>query len=200
MKIHKGVENINKYSAKQIARIAIFSTISFILMFLNTSLPLFPPFLKVDLSEIPAVIMLLTGGVYEAIFVSLIKNIIHFTVSQSAGIGELINFIISASFIILIHFLYNKTKKIKVSLLFSTIIISILSALVNYFIMFPLYSVLLGINKQMILNLAASFNPLVVNLNLYFMIIIIPFNLIKFTIVSILSYNLFNKIKGGFKK
>ncbi|MGH4140896.1 ECF transporter S component [Clostridium sp.] len=179
-------------------RIAIFSTISFILMFLNTSLPLFPPFLKVDLSEIPAVIMLLTGGAYEAIFVSLIKNIIHFTVSQSAGIGELINFIISASFIILIHFLYNKTKKIKISLVLSTIIISILSAIVNYFIMFPLYSILLGINKQMILNLAASFNPLVINLSLYFVLIIIPFNLIKFTIVSILSYNLFNKVKGGF--
>ncbi|MGH4120817.1 ECF transporter S component [Clostridium sp.] len=200
MEVSKGGEHIIKYSAKQIVRIAIFSTLSFILMFLNTSLPLFPPFLKVDLSEIPAVIMLLTGGVYEAIFVSLIKNILHFTVSQSAGIGELINFIISASFIILIHFLYNKTKKIKISLLLSTIIISILSALVNYFIMFPLYNILLGVNKQMILNLAASFNPIVVNLSLYFVLIIIPFNLIKFTIVSILSYNLFNKIKGGFYK
>ena len=189
---------MNKYSAKQLVMIAMFSTISFILMFLNTSLPLFPLFLKVDLSEIPAVIMLFTGGVYEAILVSLIKNILHFTFSQTAGVGELINFLISSSYIILIHFLYNKTKKIKVSLIFSTIIISILSTAVNYFIMFPLYSIILGVTKQMILNLAASFNPFVTNISLYFIIIIIPFNLIKFSLVSVLSYNLYNKIKRGF--
>ena len=190
---------MKKYSTKQIVRISLFSSISFILMFLNTSLPLFPLFLKVDLSDIPAVIMLFTGGVYEAVFVSLIKNILHFTVTQTAGVGELINFVISASFVILIYFLYKKTKKIKTSLLFSTIIISILSAVVNYFIMFPLYSIVLGVNKQMILNLAASFNPLVVNVSLYFILIIIPFNLVKFTIVSILSCNLLNKIKGVIK-
>ena len=65
--------------------------------------------------------------------------------------------------------------------------------------MFPLYSIVLGVTKQMILSLVASFNPLVVNVSLYFIIIIILFNLIKFPIVSILSYNLLNKIKGGFK-
>ena len=187
---------MHKYSTKQIVRISLLSTISFILMFLNTSLPLFPLFLKVDLSEIPSVIMLFTGGIYGAIFVSLIKNILHFAFSQSGGVGELINFILSASFILLIHFFYTKTKKIKISLLFSTIIISIVSAFVNYFIMFPLYSIVLGVSKQMILNLAASFNPLVVNIGLYFILIIIPFNLVKFTIVSILSYNIINKIKG----
>ena len=186
---------MNKHSTKQIVRIGIFSTISFILMLLNTNLPLFPLFLKVDLSEVPAVIMLLTGGVYEAILVSLIKNFLHLALSQTVGIGELINFILSSSYILLIHFLYNKTKKLKISLLFSTIIISIISAFVNYFIMFPLYSIVLGVTKQMVLNLVESFNPYVVNLSLYFMIIIIPFNLIKFTIVSILSYNLINRIK-----
>ena len=114
-------------------------------MFLNTSIPLFPIFLKVDISEIPAIIMVLTGGVNEAIFISLIKDLLHFTVTQTSGVGELINFILSASFILITHYLYNKTKKIKISLLLSTIIISIFSGFVNYFIMFPLYSILLGV-------------------------------------------------------
>ncbi|MBU3161516.1 ECF transporter S component [Clostridium frigoris] len=178
----------------------MFSTISFILMFISTSLPMFPSFLKVDLSEIPAVIMLLTGGVYEAVFVSLIKNILHFPFSLTAGVGELINFIISFSFIILIYFFNKKNKKLKISLLFATIIIGILSAFINYYIMFPLYSTLLGVNKQMILSLAASFNPFISNLSLYLTLIIIPFNLIKFTIVSVLCYNLLPKIKGGLNK
>lgn len=169
-------------------------------MFLNTSIPLFPIFLKVDISEIPAIIMVLTGGVNEAIFISLIKDILHFTVTQTSGAGELINFILSASFILITHYLYNKTKKIKISLLLSTIIISIFSGFVNYFIMFPLYSILLGVTKQMILRIAASFNPFVTNVTLYLILIIIPFNLIKFGIVSIISYNLLNKIKGVFKE
>ena len=191
---------MNKYSAKQIVKISLFSAISFILMFLNTSIPLFPIFLKVDISEIPAIIMVLTGGVNEAIFISLIKDLLHFTVTQTSGVGELINFILSASFILITHYLYNRTKKIKISLLLSTIIISIFSGFVNYFIMFPLYSILLGVTKQMILRMAASFNPFVTNVTLYLILIIIPFNLIKFGIVSIISYNLLNKIKGVFKK
>ena len=191
---------MNKYSAKQIVKISLFSAISFILMFLNTSIPLFPIFLKVDISEIPAIIMVLTGGVNEAIFISLIKDLLHFTVTQTSGVGELINFILSASFILITHYLYNKTKKIKISLLLSTIIISIFSGFVNYFIMFPLYSILLGVTKQMILRIAASFNPFVTNVTLYLILIIIPFNLIKFGIVSIISYNLLNKIKGVFKE
>lgn len=191
---------MNKYSAKQIVKISLFSAISFILMFLNTSIPLFPIFLKVDISEIPAIIMVLTGGVNEAIFISLIKDLLHFTVTQTSGVGELINFILSASFILITHYLYNKTKKIKISLLLSTIIISIFSGFVNYFIMFPLYSILLGVTKQMILRIVASFNPFVANVTLYLILIIIPFNLIKFGIVSIISYNLLNKIKGVLKK
>ena len=191
---------MNNYSAKQIVKVAMFSAISFILMFLNTSLPLFPVFLKVDISEIPAVIMVLTGGVNEAIFISLIKDLLHFTVTQTSGVGELINFILSASFILITHYLYNKTKKIKISLLLSTIIISIFSGFVNYFIMFPLYSILLGVTKQMVLRIVASFNPFVTNVTLYLILIIIPFNLIKFGIVSIISYNLLNKIKGVLKK
>ena len=191
---------MNKYSAKQIVKISLFSAISFILMFLNTSIPLFPIFLKVDVSEIPAIIMVLTGGVNEAIFISLIKDLLHFTVTQTSGVGELINFILSASFILITHYLYNKTKKIKISLLLSTIIISIFSGFVNYFIMFPLYSILLGVTKQMVLRIVASFNPFVTNVTLYLILIIIPFNLIKFGIVSIISYNLLNKIKGVLKK
>ncbi|WP_298840683.1 ECF transporter S component [uncultured Clostridium sp.] len=191
---------MNKYSAKQIVKISLFSAISFILMFLNTSIPLFPIFLKVDISEIPAIIMVLTGGVNEAIFISLIKDLLHFTVTQTSGVGELINFILSASFILITHYLYNKTKKIKISLLLSTIIISIFSGFVNYFIMFPLYSILLGVTKQMVLRIVASFNPFVTNVTLYLILIIIPFNLIKFGIVSIISYNLLNKIKGVLKK
>ena len=191
---------MNKYSAKQIVKISLFSAISFILMFLNTSIPLFPIFLKVDISEIPAIIMVLTGGVNEAIFISLIKDLLHFTVTQTSGVGELINFILSASFILITHYLYNKTKKIKISLLLSTIIISIFSGFVNYFIMFPLYSILLGVTKQMVLRIVASFNPFVANVTLYLILIIIPFNLIKFGIVSIISYNLLNKIKGVLKK
>jgi len=189
-----------KYSTKQLLQVAMFGCISFILMFICTSLPMFPPFLKVDISEIPAVIMLASGGPFEAVFVSLIKNLLHLSVTQSAGIGELINFVLSASFIVLIHFLYTKTKKLKISFLLSTVIISIISAVVNYFIMFPLYTIILGVNKEMILKSVASFNPFVINVGYYFILIIIPFNLLKFTIVSVLSYNIQAKIKGEFKK
>ncbi|RKD33159.1 ECF transporter S component [Thermohalobacter berrensis] len=169
-------------------KVALLGAISFILMFLNISIPFFPPFLKLDISDLPVIIGLLTIGLNNAIWISVIKNILHLFVSQSLGIGELINFIIITTYILIFYISYKKFGKILSSLIIATIGTSFISIPVNYYIMFPLYRYILNIKPESILKLAASSNPLIHNFIWYFAIIIFPFNIIKFSILSLTSF------------
>ena len=56
--------------------IAMLSSISFVLMLFNFPLPWFPAFLKIDFSDVPALIATLTMGPVAGITVELIKNIL----------------------------------------------------------------------------------------------------------------------------
>jgi len=171
-------------------KIALLGAIGFILMFLNTPIVIFPSFLKVDISDLPEVIAWMTFGLPSGILVALLKNILHLLITQSAGIGELINFIIATVYLTCLNVFFNKTRSIKISFILGTLCISILSVPINQYIMFPLYKAILHINPENIISLASKSNPFINNLMLYLALVIMPFNLVKFLIVSSLAYSL----------
>lgn len=179
-----------KISINTQVKIALLSVIGFILMFLSTPLIIFPSFLRLDISDLPEVIAWMQFGLLGGILTALLKNVLHLFITQSAGIGELINFIVASLYLISLNLVFRKAKSLKISLIVGTIFIGILSIPVNRYIMFPLYEAILHIRPENIVSLAAKSNPLIKNLNLYLALIIMPFNLFKFLVVSILSYSL----------
>ena len=75
--------------------IAMLGSIATVLMQFNFPLPALPGFLKIDFSEIPAVLAMMTMGPVAGIAVELIKNIMHwFYVGSPTGVpvGEIANF------------------------------------------------------------------------------------------------------------
>ncbi len=92
---------MKNYSMKVFVSVAVLGTLAFILMMLQ--FPLLPsaPFLKLDFSDIPALIGGLLFGPLAVILVELIKNVLLYIVSGSpvgVPVGELANFI-SGSFL-----------------------------------------------------------------------------------------------------
>ncbi len=114
-----------------------------VLMFIETPLPLFPPFLKLDISDLPAVICAFAIGPLWGVLVELIKNLVHMTSTQTALVGETANFIVGASFTLCAGIIYKKrhTKKGAVVGLAAGILSMALAGVVaNYLILLPLYS------------------------------------------------------------
>ena len=74
--------------------------LGFVLMLLEFPLPfIIPPFIKLDFSEIPAIITAYAFGPQYGILVCLIKNLAHLPFTGSAGVGELSNFVLGAVFV-----------------------------------------------------------------------------------------------------
>lgn len=132
----------SRINIRTMAIVAILSAIAYVLMFMEFSVPLMPGFIKMDLSDLPALIGTFATGPVGGILIALIKNILHLTVTSTAGVGELSNFILNAVFILPAGLLY-KYKHTKASACGGAILGAVLMAAVsvasNYFIVYPVY-------------------------------------------------------------
>ncbi|MFW5804744.1 MAG: ECF transporter S component [bacterium] len=181
--------------------IAVFSTLAFLIMLLEFSLPVFPPFLKFDFSDLPALLVGLWLGPLSGIMVVMGKNILHLFVTATVGIGELANFLIGASLTASASYLFTKKGfTLKVSLFWGGLAMILSSVFVNYFLIIPLYEKILKLPLEQILELAARVNPYVDSLFSYLLLVIIPFNLTKMIIIGLLTYLLYMRIKPILKK
>ena len=100
-----------KSNISKMAIVGVLSAIAYILMFMEFSVPLMPVFIKMDLSDFPALIGSLAVGPVGGIIIALIKNLLHLTVTSTGGVGELSNFILNAVFVLPAGLLYKKKKQ-----------------------------------------------------------------------------------------
>ena len=85
--------------ASKITYTAVFAAIATVLMYFEFPIPFMPPFLKVDLSGAVVLIGAFIFGIGPAITMIGIKDLIHLTQSQTAGSGELADFLMLCCFI-----------------------------------------------------------------------------------------------------
>lgn len=90
---------------------------------------------------------------------------------------------------------YIKQKnKLIIGLVLSTVICSVVVVFINYFITFPIYCDLLNMTPEMILSMFKDMNIFVSDTLTMMLFALIPFNLIKYTINSILTYQICKRI------
>ena len=194
-------------TTKFIARTAVFSAFSIILYtvpFLKFALPIFPAFLEIHLDEIPAFMAGFAYGPLSGFLVVLVKTLVKLPLTNTAGVGELADFIYSAAFVIPAAFIYKKHHSLKgalASLLISTVIQILVASFGTTFIMLDMYSMLYHLPKAVILNMCQKINPAVTDLTWPFLLMVgIPFNALKDAIVVIVTVLLYKRLRNLFKK
>ncbi len=129
---------------RKIVWIGMLTAFAYVLMLLDFSVTFFmPSFIKMDFSEVPALIASFAMGPVAGVLVCLIKNLVHLTVTTTGGVGELSNFLLGAAFTFTAGLIYQKKKGIKTALLGSlagAASMAIVSFPVNLFITYPFYS------------------------------------------------------------
>jgi len=181
---------MKKSSTRLLTLIAMMSALSFGLYALEFPatifLPFVPPYLKIDFSDIPAIITGIVAGPLPAIAVLFFKNLLHFIfiTGDAGGVGQLANFFAGLGFAIPLIMLYRKAGwKINwASLAVATLSVTVTMFFVNYFIVFPIY----GIPREGSVEfLLTAFTP---------------FNLFRGTLMSIAILLLFPRVKSILSK
>ena len=105
-------------NTRKLAGTAMLSAVGFILMFIELSVPIMPAFIKLDFSELPALLASFAYGPLAGATVCLIKNVIHvFIGGTTAGVGELSNFLMGVMYVVPAGLIYQKMKSRKGALI-----------------------------------------------------------------------------------
>ena len=110
-----------RISVRKLTGTAMLSAIAYVLMFLDFSVPFMPSFIKMDLSELPALIGAFTYGPVAGVVICLVKNVIHLMITTTGGVGELSNFLLGASFVLVAGGVYRFKKSRKGALIGSVL-------------------------------------------------------------------------------
>lgn len=134
---------MNSKRTRYLVVTAMLSAVSIVLMQFDFSVPFMPSFIKMDLSDLPALIGSFSMGPLYGVLIALVKNLLHLLRTSTGGIGELSNFLLSALFVLPAGLIYQK-KKTKKSALIGAIAgalcMALFSVVTNYFIVYPVYT------------------------------------------------------------
>lgn len=188
-----------------VVKVGLLSAIALLLMYLEFPIPfLFPPFLQLDFSDVPALVGGFALGPVAGVFIGLIKNLFHImTKSDTAWVGPLANFITGTAFVVPASIIYRyiHTKKgAFLGLLVGTVSMTVAMAFANYYIFLPLYETILGIPMEAIVGMGTEVNPYITDLKTLIIYGTAPFNLMKGVAVSLVTLALYKHISQLFKR
>jgi riboflavin transporter FmnP len=174
-----------RFSVGVMTRIAILTAIASILFLIEIPVV---AFYKLDLSNIPVLLGTFSMGAVPGLIILFLKSAIGLLHSNSAGVGELADFIMGAALILPAAFIYHRNKTRKnaiIGMIIGTLCTAIVGVLVNKFIMIPFYMGAFHMDMQGILDFAK-----VTGIDTEWKLLLLitaPFNLLKGTVLCIVT-------------
>lgn len=170
-------------NTNKMIKISLLVAISVVLMYFD--FPILPPFpwLKIDLSEIPALMGGFAYGPIAGGVIVILKVLLRLLIKGSATgfSGELANIVVGLALVVTAAYIYHRNKSKKTAILgmiIGALVMQVAAIFANIYVFLPLFN--------MHLEGAALVNYVVVG--------IIPFNAIKAFIVSIGTYVLYKRV------
>ena len=179
---------------------AMLCAIATVLMFLDFSLPMFiPSFVKMDVSELPALLASFSMGPVYGVATCLVKNILSMIFHGSTGgIGEVCNFLLGASFVGTAGLIYrfHKTRKGAVAAcLIGAVVMAVISVPVNYFLSYPVYAAMFG-GIDNIIAAYQELRPGTDGLLECLLVFNMPFTLVKGLIDAVLCFLIYKPLSS----
>ena len=193
-----------RMKVKKIAFIGLMGAVSAVLMLFRFPIPFMPPFLSFDLSGLMEMLGGFMFGPMAAACINVVKILLQLVMqgSFSLGTGELQNLILSCSYVLpaLIIYHRNKTKKMAITgMAVSTIFVSVMAVFTNLYLIIPFYVKLFGMSMDDIITMCRTVNPAMKNVTSMAVFGLLPFNLIKYGVTSLVTFIVYKRLSRVIK-
>ena len=164
-------------------KLSLLSAIAVILMYIDFPvIPIFP-WLKIDLSDVPALMGAFAFGPLAGVIIELMKNLLILIVKGTGTgfVGELANFLVGVALVWPASLVYKKNKTKKTAILgmaLGVLCIEVVGILANVYLLLPAYG--MAMSKAELMQ--------------YVTVGLIPFNGIKSILVCGITYALYKKV------
>lgn len=191
-----------KETTRKLTVTAMLAAVASVLMFIDFSVPFMPSFIKMDVSEFPALLAAFALGPWYGVAVCLIKNLVNLIVhSSTGGVGELCNFLLGSFFVVPAGLIYAKNKTRKGAIIGSVIgavCMALLSLPLNYYVTYPIYEKFMPID--VIVGMYQAINPNVDGLFACLLTFNVPFTFLKGmldVLITVLIYKRLSPLLHG---
>lgn len=188
-------------SIRNLVQIGMFGALAAILMLFEFPLPFIAPsFYELDLSEIPVLIGTFSMGPVAGVLIELIKILLKLVLkgTSTAYVGDVANFVIGCFFLLPAGIIYKlkRTKKGAVlGMITGTLVMACAGGLMNAYILLPFYSQFYGMPMEALIAAGTEVNSLITNIPTFVLIAVVPFNLIKGIIVSLITDLVYKRVR-----
>lgn len=182
------------FTTRRMAQISILSALSFVLYLINIPLAFaFPSFLKLNISDFPALIGGFAMGPISGALIVLVKILIKLPFTDTMGVGELSDLLNSLFFVIPSALIYKKfhTKKGAILALLVGSICSVISAMIcNPLFIIPFYMHAYHMTFESLSKMCSVLFTITPDkfYLFYEFAIVLPFNLLRCLIVSLVTF------------
>ena len=182
-----------------ITYVAIFSCMAGVLMLVEIPLFFAPSFYKIDLSELPILICTFYLGPVAGVISELIKILIKLMLkgTTTAFVGDFANFAVGCSFVLPASVVYHARpckKTALTGLIVGTLVMTIFGSAFNAVYLLPKFAQLFGIPMDVIIGMGTAVNSAITSVSTLVLFAVVPFNLLKGVVVSLLTFLLYKRI------
>ncbi len=189
-----------RISTRSLVVTAMLSAVAFILMFIEMPIPmLIPSFIKLDISDLPALLgAFALGPIYGAV-IELLKNLLHILIkgTSSAYVGELFNFLCGSFMCVSAGLIYRVKRSRRGAVIASVIgcaVMAVLSVPLNYFLVYPAYVVCYGMPMAAIIGMYQAILPTADTLIKCLVIFNLPFTFVKGMLCAVICFFIYKPL------
>ena len=199
------MEKKKRMKTRDITIIGMLGAVATVLMLFEIPLPFAPSFYEIDFSEVPVLVGCFALGPMAGVLIEFVKIILNFVINgtATAGVGEAANFIIGISFCVPAALIYRhkKTKKsATIGLVVGTAFMAVLGCFINAYVLLPTYAKAFQIPIDGLIAMGSAVNGSITNLMTFVVFAVLPFNLLKGILDSIIVLLIYKKISPILKK
>ena len=195
------MEDKKTLSIRNVVQIGMFGALAAILMLFEFPIPFIAPaFYELDLSEIPVLIGTFSMGPAAGVLIELIKILLKLVIkgTSTAYVGDVANFVIGCFFLLPAGIIYKvkRTRKGAVTgMAVGTLVMAAAGGIMNAWVLLPFYSQFYGMPMEALIAAGTEVNSLITNIPTFVLIAVVPFNLIKGIIVSLITYLVYKRVR-----
>ncbi|MGX7199255.1 ECF transporter S component [Enterococcus nangangensis] len=186
---------MRRSKVQKIVLVSLMAAMGLVLQFVAIPFPFFS-FLKIDFSDVPIMVAMFLFGPLAGIVTAGLRSLLHLVITgiePSNIVGDVASFVASCSFTLPLYYFFHskastKGASIKNKILGTvtgTLLMTLVMSVANYFVITPLYLKFFNMQAESFLGMSLA---------RYVAVGIVPFNLAKGLIVSIVFVAIYAKL------
>ena len=191
-----------QFPLRQVILSALLAAVASALFLIQFSVPLVPSFLKMDVSDMPALVASLAMGPWWGVLVCLVKNVVGLLHSETMFVGELSNLILSSAFVLAAGLICRKWRSRGGAVgacVLGALAMGAVSLPANLYLIYPLFAKFI-VPMHALMGMYQAVLPAVTKLWQALLIFNVPFTFVKGLLCAALMALIYLPLKPALEK